>query len=76
MTWVAVKRPDPENSKGVRYYFSPVQFVEVLPLPATETSINRLDHVGFHYPEYRGPPAVYGRTRHRRAQGDREWRGR
>src|SRR5260370_4596638 len=42
-----VKRPDPENSKGVRYYFSPVQFVEVLPLQATETSINRLDHVAF-----------------------------
>lgn len=43
----AAKRPDPENANGVRYYFSPVQFVEVLPLPATETSINRLDHVAF-----------------------------
>src|SRR5260370_17355844 len=42
-----IKRPDPENSKGVRYYFSPVQFVEVLPLQAAETSINRLDHVAF-----------------------------
>ena len=29
-----VKRADPENSAGVRYYFSPIQFVEVLPLPA------------------------------------------
>jgi catechol 2,3-dioxygenase-like lactoylglutathione lyase family enzyme len=30
----AVKGTDPENSKGVRYYFAPTQFVEVLPLPA------------------------------------------
>jgi len=43
----ATKRPDPENPLGVRYYFSPVQYVEVLPLPSTETSINRLDHVAF-----------------------------
>ncbi len=41
-----VKRSDPENPSGVRYYFSPVQFVEVLPLPAVHT-INRLDHVAF-----------------------------
>jgi len=43
----ASKTPDPENALGVRYYFSPIQFVEVLPLPSTETSINRLDHVAF-----------------------------
>ena len=42
-----LKRADPENSAGVRYYFSPIQFVEVLPLPAGDTSINRLDHVAF-----------------------------
>src|SRR5271154_1629792 len=42
-----VKRADPENSDGSRYYFSPIQFVEVLPLPAGYTSINRLDHVAF-----------------------------
>src|SRR6201998_1713288 len=42
-----VKRADPENSAGVRYYFSPIQFVEVLPLPAGNSSINRLDHVAF-----------------------------
>ena len=41
-----VKRSDPENANGVRYYFSPTQFVEVLPLPAVHT-INRLDHVAF-----------------------------
>src|SRR5580693_3137618 len=41
-----VKRTDPENSAGVRYYFSPVQFVEVLPLP-TGNGVNRLDHVAF-----------------------------
>ena len=42
-----VKRPDPENSAGVRYYFSAIQFVEVMPLPAGNTSINRLNHVAF-----------------------------
>src|ERR1700744_5760789 len=43
----AFKATDPENSQGVRYYFSPSQFVEVLPLPQGYTSINRLDHVAF-----------------------------
>jgi catechol 2,3-dioxygenase-like lactoylglutathione lyase family enzyme len=43
----AAKRTDPENPQGVRYYFSAIQFVEVLPLPTGETSINRLDHVAF-----------------------------
>jgi catechol 2,3-dioxygenase-like lactoylglutathione lyase family enzyme len=42
-----VKGVDPENTQGVRFYFSPTQFVEVLPLPAGEPSINRLDHVAF-----------------------------
>ena len=43
----AFKGTDPQNPAGVRYYFSPLQFVEVLPLPAGYTSINRLDHVAF-----------------------------
>lgn len=43
----ALKAGDPENPKGVRYYFSPTQFVEVLPLPQGPASINRLDHVAF-----------------------------
>jgi catechol 2,3-dioxygenase-like lactoylglutathione lyase family enzyme len=42
-----IKRDDPENPKGVRFYFSPIQFIEVLPLPAGEASINRLDHVAY-----------------------------
>jgi len=44
-----VKGEDPENPKGVRYYFSPTQFVEVLPLPVApeRSAINRLDHVAF-----------------------------
>jgi catechol 2,3-dioxygenase-like lactoylglutathione lyase family enzyme len=33
-----VKGSDPENAKGVRYYFAPTQFVEVLPLPASAGS--------------------------------------
>ena len=43
----AVKRADPENPAGARYYFSPTQFVEVLPVPAGYASINRLDHAAF-----------------------------
>jgi catechol 2,3-dioxygenase-like lactoylglutathione lyase family enzyme len=43
----ATKRPDPEDPAGVRYYFSPVQFVEVLPLPAGDRSNSRLAHVGW-----------------------------
>lgn len=42
----AVKRSDPENPAGARYYFSGAQFVEVLPLPA-DAGLNRLDHVAF-----------------------------
>ena len=42
----AMKRPDPENPQGVRYYFSPSQFVEVLPLPAN-AGANRMDHIAF-----------------------------
>ena len=43
----AVKGEDPENAKGVRYYFSTLQFVEVLPFPKDASPLNRLDHVGF-----------------------------
>jgi catechol 2,3-dioxygenase-like lactoylglutathione lyase family enzyme len=49
----AVKRMDPENPQGVRYYFSPVQFVEVLPLPATAGS-NRMDHIAFNTADAEG----------------------
>jgi catechol 2,3-dioxygenase-like lactoylglutathione lyase family enzyme len=43
----ATKGPDPESSAGARYYFSPAQFIEVLPLPSGDTSINRLDHAAY-----------------------------
>src|ERR1039458_9745637 len=33
----ATKGTDPQDAKGTRYYFSPTQFVEVLPLPAEHT---------------------------------------
>src|SRR5690606_315736 len=42
----AVKMPDPEHPQGTRYYFSPTQFVQLLPLPAG-VGVNRLDHVAF-----------------------------
>ena len=47
----AVKRPDPEQSTGARYYFAPTQYVEVLPLPPGEKSLNRLAHVAFDTPD-------------------------
>lgn len=42
----ASKGSDPQNSTGVRYYFSPSQFIEVLPLPADHT-INRMACVAY-----------------------------
>ena len=50
----AVKLPDPENPAGARYYFSPTQFVEVLPLPAGAASINRMDHAAFNTADAEG----------------------
>ncbi len=47
----AVKMADPEDPAGVRYYFAPAQFVEVLPLPAGSHSINRLAHIAFATPD-------------------------
>jgi catechol 2,3-dioxygenase-like lactoylglutathione lyase family enzyme len=44
----ATRGADPENPAGVRYYMSPMQFIEVLPLPASQADPkNRLDHVAF-----------------------------
>ena len=42
----AAKGPDPQSAQGVRYYLSPTQFVEVLPLPAEHT-INRMARVSY-----------------------------
>ena len=42
----ATRLPDPQNPQGVRYYFNPIQFVEVLPLPSGQ-SVSRFDHVGY-----------------------------
>jgi catechol 2,3-dioxygenase-like lactoylglutathione lyase family enzyme len=47
----AVKLPDPEQATGARYYVSPTQFVEVLPLPPGDRSVNRLAHVAFATPD-------------------------
>lgn len=49
----AVKKPDAENPQGVRYYFSPHQFVEVLPLPAN-AGPNRMDHIAFNTADAEG----------------------
>jgi catechol 2,3-dioxygenase-like lactoylglutathione lyase family enzyme len=50
----AVKGPDPENPAGARYYFSPTQFVEVLPLPRGPSKVDRLDHAAFNTPDAEG----------------------
>lgn len=42
----ARKAPDPEDAHGVRYYFSPQQFVEVLPL-GPNPGLSRLAHVAW-----------------------------
>ena len=49
-----VKREDPENAAGVRYYFNSIQFVEVLPLPPGPASINRMDHAAFNTADAEG----------------------
>jgi len=41
-----VKGADPQDAKGVRYYFSPTQFVEVLPLPAQQ-GLSRMGCVAY-----------------------------
>jgi catechol 2,3-dioxygenase-like lactoylglutathione lyase family enzyme len=43
----AMKGTDPQNPAGVRYYFSPIQFVEVLPLPSPAPERSRFDHAGY-----------------------------
>ena len=42
----AMKGADPQDTTGVRYYLSPMQFVEVLPLPA-EHGISRMARVAY-----------------------------
>ncbi len=44
----ATKATDPESPAGVRYYFNPQQYVEVLPLPTTDNDPkNRLHGTGY-----------------------------
>jgi catechol 2,3-dioxygenase-like lactoylglutathione lyase family enzyme len=49
----AAKLTDPESPQGVRYAFSSVQFIEVLPLPAG-AGINRLDHTAYNTDDAEG----------------------
>jgi catechol 2,3-dioxygenase-like lactoylglutathione lyase family enzyme len=42
----ATKGADPQDPTGIRYYFSPIQFIEVLPLPA-EHSMSRMACVAY-----------------------------
>jgi catechol 2,3-dioxygenase-like lactoylglutathione lyase family enzyme len=46
----ASKEPDPLDPAGTRYYFSPTQFIEVLPLPA-EHSLSRMACVAYRTPD-------------------------
>ncbi len=43
----AARRSDPQQTGGVRFYFNPVQFVEVLPLPADAAPKLRFDHAAY-----------------------------
>jgi catechol 2,3-dioxygenase-like lactoylglutathione lyase family enzyme len=43
----ATKGPDLQDPNGTRFYFSPTQFVEVLPLPADHTGLSRISCVAF-----------------------------
>jgi catechol 2,3-dioxygenase-like lactoylglutathione lyase family enzyme len=56
----AFKTADPENPAGVRFYFSPVQFIEVLPLPPGYTSIDRLVHTAFNTSDVEGLRSYMG----------------
>jgi catechol 2,3-dioxygenase-like lactoylglutathione lyase family enzyme len=49
----ARKTSDPEDPRGVRYWFGDRQFVEVLPLPAGQ-GINRLAHIAYTTPDAAG----------------------
>jgi catechol 2,3-dioxygenase-like lactoylglutathione lyase family enzyme len=42
----AAKGADPQDAHGIRYYLSPTQFVEVLPLPE-QHGLSRMDRVAF-----------------------------
>ena len=46
----AVKGTDPQNSEGERFYLSPTQFVELLPLPA-EHGISRMAATAYRTPD-------------------------
>ncbi|QMV18368.1 glyoxalase [Granulicella sp. 5B5] len=43
----ATKGPDLQDPAGTRFYFSPTQFVEVLPLPADHVGLSRISCVAF-----------------------------
>ncbi len=49
----ASKGVDPETAAGARYYFSPAQFVEVLPLPPGQ-GISRMDHTAWNTDDVNG----------------------
>ena len=49
----AAKGGDPQSAEGERYYFSPTQFIEVLPLPA-EHGISRMALTAYRTPDAAG----------------------
>jgi catechol 2,3-dioxygenase-like lactoylglutathione lyase family enzyme len=59
----AMKAADPENPKGVRYYFSPSQFVEVVPA-AADAGPSRLAHVAWNTADAAGLRAYLIARRH------------
>src|SRR3954471_2800755 len=57
----AAKGSDPQDANGTRYYFSPTQFVEVLPLPAGATQ-SRMGCVAYDCPSRECDPATKSMT--------------
>jgi catechol 2,3-dioxygenase-like lactoylglutathione lyase family enzyme len=43
----SIKQTDPQNPAGVRYYFNPTQFIEVLPLQGPASQVSRFDHAAY-----------------------------
>ncbi|HXE07296.1 MAG TPA: VOC family protein, partial [Acidobacteriaceae bacterium] len=43
----AFKASDPQNPTGARYYFNPLQFIEVLPLQGPTSQVSRFDHAAY-----------------------------
>lgn len=56
------RQPDPEDGRGAAYFFSPTQYVELLPLPK-DAGPSRFDHIAFNTSSA-GQMRAYLKSRH------------